>query len=90
MVSDLNIKPWGLVIQRITYPHRPNVLLTVVFTGVSLAVSVVWEQNNFTNYGKLNFLVTCHLLELTTFADPEKMHANPIRVWFLSYLGGLL
>ena len=89
MVSDLNIKPWGLVIQRITYPHRPNVLLTVVFTGVSLAVSVVWEQNNFTKYGKINFLVTCHLLELTTFAD-QKMHANPIRLWFLSYLGGLL
>ena len=27
---------------------------------------MVWERNNFTSYGELKFLATCHFLELST------------------------
>ena len=91
-----NIKPcMGLVIPQRTYPHRPNIYShSHVYS--SLARSVHWSGNEIilpvtTN---LNFWSRAIFWNLAlpgkVHRSRKKMHANPISLWFLSYLGWLL
>ena len=78
-----------------TYPHRPNVY-SHCHVYSSLARSGQWSGNEIILpvTANLNFWSRAIFWNLAlpgkVHRSRKKMHANPICLWFLSYLGWLL
>ena len=81
----------GLVIPQKTYPHRRNAYSLSCLQQSRLQWSGIWDEIVFPATANLNFwsratFGTYHFWKKCT--DPDrKWHANPIHLWFLSYLG---
>ena len=81
----------GLVIPQKTYPHRRNAYSLSCLQQSRSQWSGVWDEIVFPATANLNFwsratFGTYHFWEKCT--DPDrKWHANPICLWFFSYLG---